>query len=159
MEYTEILSDIRKILRSVKLESKRIEKDFGISIPQLLALIHLNNQPEYQSTHKQLAEKLNLNASTLTGIINRLEKKNLVARLPKKGDKRITYITLTTKGVDLLDKSPNLMQERLLKKLNEASEEEIRQIKKSLQTLIDFLGISEIDSAPFLTLDDPFVGD
>lgn len=154
MDYTDILSDIRKILRAVKMESKRIEKEFDVSIPQLLALIHLNKCKDYQSTHKELADKLNLNSSTLTGIINRLEKKNFVARLPKKGDKRVSYVTLTSNGVKLLDKSPNLLQDRFIRKLNEATEKEIVQIKNSLDILIEFLGIQEVASSPFLSIDE-----
>ena len=47
--YTEILTDIRKIVRSINLESKRIQKDFGVSIPQLLCLSYLSSCEGYQS--------------------------------------------------------------------------------------------------------------
>lgn len=68
MHYREIVTDIRKILRSINLESKRIQKEFGISIPQLLCLTRLGHEEGYQATHKQLTEYLNLNSSTVTGI-------------------------------------------------------------------------------------------
>ena len=50
------MSSVRKIVRAVNLESKRIEKNFGISIPQLLTLKYLNESPEYRSTMRNLRE-------------------------------------------------------------------------------------------------------
>lgn len=43
---------IRKIVRAVNLESKIIEKDFGLSIPELLTLKFLKNDVEFKSTFK-----------------------------------------------------------------------------------------------------------
>ena len=77
MNSLDILIKIRKIVRSLNLESKAIQKDFGLSITQLLCLSHLEKTPNYQTTHKELMELLSLNSSTVTGIINRLEKKRL----------------------------------------------------------------------------------
>ena len=54
------MSSVRKIVRAVNLESKRIEKNFGISIPQLLTLKYLNESPEYRSTMRNLREVLSL---------------------------------------------------------------------------------------------------
>ena len=56
MNYTDILTQIRKIIRSVNLESKRIEKEYGISIPQLLCLNYLNGRDDYKATHKELKD-------------------------------------------------------------------------------------------------------
>jgi len=50
--YTELMISIRKIVRAVNLESKIIEKDFGLSIPQLLTLKFLKNDIEFKSTFK-----------------------------------------------------------------------------------------------------------
>lgn len=155
MQYREIVTDIRKILRSINLESKRIQKEFGISIPQLLCLTYLGSVQAYQATHKQLTEYLNLNSSTVTGIINRLEKKGLIARLPKKGDKRTTYVALTSAGYKLLKNTPNLMHEKLARNLHKLSAAQIDQIKTSLGLLIDVLEIKDIDASPLLMVEEP----
>ncbi|MFQ3340357.1 MAG: hypothetical protein ACI9TK_000007 [Flavobacteriaceae bacterium] len=62
--YTGLMISIRKIVRAVNLESKIIEKDFGLSIPQLFTLKFLKNDVEFKSTMKLLKEHLSLNAST-----------------------------------------------------------------------------------------------
>jgi hypothetical protein len=47
-KYSEVMISVRKIVRAINLESKRVEKNLGISIPQLLTLKHLNEQPDYK---------------------------------------------------------------------------------------------------------------
>lgn len=155
MDYREIVTDIRRILRSINLESKRIQKDFGISIPQLLCLTFLGKENAYQATHKQVTEYLNLNSSTVTGIINRLEKKGLIARLPKAGDRRTTYVALTSAGYKLLKSTPNLLQDKLDRNLHKLSPSQINQIQQSLALLIDVLEIKDVDASPLLTVEEP----
>ena len=154
MDYTEILIKIRRIVRSMNLESKKIQKEYGVSIPQVLCLNYLNGCDDFQSTHKEIRNYLNLNSSTVTGIIDRLEKKGLVARLPKKEDKRTTYISLTSLGAKLLDKIPALLHERLSVKLEKLPKEKINELDDALNVLTYYLDISEVDASPMITIED-----
>src|SRR5210317_1859609 len=113
MKYMDILIQMRKINRSINLESKRIEKELGISIPQLLVLEILNACPDFKATSKYIKEKINLNASTVSGIIYRLELKALVARLPNLQDKRVQFITLTAKAAEMLKNTPQTLQQKI----------------------------------------------
>ncbi|MCH1418377.1 MAG: hypothetical protein L7U68_07520 [Flavobacteriaceae bacterium] len=45
-KYSGIMISIRKIVSAINLESKRIEKDYGLSIPQLLTLKFLEEKAE-----------------------------------------------------------------------------------------------------------------
>src|SRR5690554_6744379 len=92
MDYRGILIRVRRIVRSINLESKKVQKDFGVSIPQILCLEYLKSSPNYQATQRAIREHLNLNSSTVTGIITRLEKHGLLARLPKSGDRKSTRL-------------------------------------------------------------------
>lgn len=152
MTSEDILISLRKIIRALNLESKRIEKEFGISIPQLLCLNFLSRSSSFQANVKELSRALNLNPSTITGIIKRLEKKGYLARLPKKLDKRVSYITLTESGAQLLQKTPQLFHEKLDKKLQSLSPDKISQIKDGLQILTEILEVNELDAAPMLTV-------
>lgn len=154
MDFTDILINIRKIVRSVNLESKRIEKDFGISIPQLLCLHFLALKPDYQSTATGIASYLNLNLSTVTGIVSRLEKKNLVARLPRSGDKRISVISITTTGLNILEKSPKLMHQQLSKKLSSLPEKQLLSMSNSLELLVQCFDLTDEHASPLITIDD-----
>ncbi len=153
MDTTDILIKIRKIVRSINLESKKIQKEYGVSIPQVLCLNYLHSSPNYQSTQGDIRKFMNLNSSTASGIINRLEAKGLIARLPKSGDKRVVKIALTSNGAKLLDKIPALLHEQLSEKLQKLDVKTLAQIKTSLEMLIELLEISELDASPLITIE------
>ncbi len=153
MRYPDIIQKIRKIVRSINLESKKIQKEYGVSIPQLLCLNYLSDQPGLCASHKEIAGFLELNSSTVTGIISRLESKSLVARLPNIVDKRSTNIAITSAGKKLMDESPDLLHNRLLLKLKNLNQEDLIQISNSLDILINHLGIQEIEASPLLTIE------
>ena len=153
MDYTQILTQLRRLIRSVNLESKRIEKEYGVSIPQLLCLKFLNERPESKASQREIGEFLSLNASTITGIVNRLQGKDLIEKMPKGPDKRINYITLTPKGLELIDHSPELMHDRVTRKLQTFSDPELVELQQSFNSLFELLDIShknpfEEDVAP-----------
>ena len=150
-KYSEIMISVRKIVRAINLESKRVEKNFGISIPQLLTLKHLKEKPDYKTTMRSLREFLSLNASTVTGIVSRLETKGYVARLPDPSDKRSTPIVLTSKGDDLIKKTNTSLHEKISKNLEALNDQEYGAIVDSFQTIINFLNIEDLDASPIIT--------
>ena len=154
MDTTEILVKIRKIVRSINLESKKIQKEYGVSIPQILCLNFLHECPNFQSTQNEIRKFLNLNSSTVSGIINRLEKKGLIARLPKSGDKRVVNIALTSSGDKLLSQIPSLLHEQLSKKLHNLSGDKLIRLEESLNMLVNMLEIQRIEASPLIAIDD-----
>jgi len=151
MDFTPVIIKVRRIVRSINLESKKVQKEYGVSIPQLLCLEYLKEAPNYQATQRVIRDHMRLNSSTMTGIINRLERKGFVARLPKSGDKRVTNIALTSNGERILKNTPDLMQKRLDMKLRSLSDTEIGKINDALDLLINMLEIEDIDASPVLT--------
>lgn len=153
MDSTDILINIRKIVRSINLESKKIQKDYGVSIPQVLCLNYLRNSENFQATQGELKKFLHLNSSTISGIIHRLETKDLIARLAKKGDKRVTSLILTAAGERLLKQIPPLMHDRLNIKLQDLNTEDLENMEKTLEQLVNILQISEMEASPVITTD------
>ena len=154
MEYIEILVKLRKIIRSINLESKKIEKELGISIPQLLVLKYLSDQIDYRAFAKDIKRYINLNASTVSGIISRLESKGLVAKSQKANDKRAIYIILTAKGAELLHKSPSTLQEKLSKRLKKLTKTQIEELDRNIELLTLIMDVEDMDAAPLLTIDE-----
>ena len=150
-KYSEIMISVRKIVRAINLESKRVEKNFGISIPQLLTLKYLKEKPDYKTTMRSLREFLSLNASTVSGIVSRLEAKGFVARLPDPADKRSTPIVLTSKGDELIKKTNVSLHEKISKNLEALNDDEYGAIVGSFQTIINFLNIEDLDASPIIT--------
>ncbi len=154
MQYLEILVKLRRVIRSINLENKKIEKEFGISIPQILVLQYLSSQPDYRASAKDIKAYIHLNASTVSGIVHRLEDKGLIARLPKAEDKRTSYVTLTAKGADLLKKSPTTLQEKLSGRLQKLSRKQITDLNKNIDLLVELMDAGEIEAAPLLAINE-----
>ncbi|MCG8574663.1 MAG: MarR family transcriptional regulator [Flavobacteriales bacterium] len=151
MKYTDVLINIRKIIRSINLESKRIEKEYGISIPQYLCLNFLSSQEDYRATAKEIGLHLNLNASTVSGIVLRLEKKGYLAKLPHQSDRRSAYIYLTALGEKIVKSIPDLLHEKLTKKLEKLSEKDLENLQDSLSLLVGFMEVEDVDASPLIT--------
>lgn len=155
MNTLDILIDIRKIVRSINIESKRIQRDFGISIPQLICLGHMHTSPQFQTTHGDLMKLLSLNSSTITGIINRLEKKGYVRRITARSDRRITIIGLTAKGRRLVERAPAALHDQLSTKLQSLPEHDHEGIRQALQIIVEAMNIQQVDAAALITGEDP----
>ena len=154
MDTTEILIKIRKIVRAINLESKKIQKEHGVSIPQVLCLGFLKESENCQSTQGEIKKFLNLNSSTVSGIINRLENKGLLARLPKSGDRRKVNIALTSQGDKLFSEIPALLHDQLSSKLRTLDIDVVKQVEFSLDKLIEMLDIGGVEASPMLTIED-----
>jgi DNA-binding MarR family transcriptional regulator len=152
LKYIEILIKLRKIIRSINLESKKVEKELGVSIPQLLVLQYLSDQLDYRAFAKDIKSYINLNASTVSGIISRLESKGLVTKVPEPNDKRAVFITLTAKGAELLHKSPITLQEKLSKRLKKLTPIQIEELNRNIALLTSIMEVEDVDAAPLLTI-------
>ena len=151
MTFIDVLIKLRKIVRSVNLESKRVEKEQGVSIPQLLCLQFLAEQEDFRTNAVKLKAFLNLNASTISGILRRLEKKGLVEKLPKISDKRVILISLTTNGMKLLQSSPITFQQKLSEKLQALPPEKLQTIIDGIDILTNIMEVDEVDASPIIT--------
>src|SRR4051794_9448277 len=89
-------------------ESRRITKhaarELGLTGPQLTVIKLLENFGDLSLS--ELSERIRAQNSTVTGIIDRMERENLVTRERSKEDRRVVYIRLTTKGRKLAEEIP-----------------------------------------------------
>ena len=76
--------------------SKRMHASFGLTGPQRVTLRVLGRRPGISAG--TLAEILRLHPSTLTGILHRLERRELVRRSHDPRDRRRTRLELTPRG-------------------------------------------------------------
>jgi MarR family transcriptional regulator, organic hydroperoxide resistance regulator len=74
---------------------------FDLTLPQAHLLRLLQFGPARTMT--SIADALACDASNVTGIVDRLETRGLIARGNAAHDRRIKTITLTTRGKDVLD--------------------------------------------------------
>ncbi|PXY29996.1 MarR family transcriptional regulator [Prauserella coralliicola] len=77
--------------------------DLGLTYPQYLVLLALWERDEL--TVKDLGRALQLDSGTLSPLLKRLEKLELVRRERRSDDERSVLVTLTAKGDDLRAKA------------------------------------------------------
>ena len=106
-----ILSSIRRIARSVDIYSHRVSQKYGVTVPQLICLLKINELGPLSI--KELAHAVNLSASVVVGIIDRLERQQHITRKRSSEDRRIVRVSLTEKSKALIANSPSPLQENL----------------------------------------------
>jgi DNA-binding MarR family transcriptional regulator len=79
--------------------SKQMATRLGVTAPQRLVVRMLGERRE--ATPGALAEILHLHPSTLTGVLQRLERNRLIRRSTAAGDRRRSHLELTPRGVQV----------------------------------------------------------
>ncbi|MEB6061383.1 MarR family transcriptional regulator [Staphylococcus pseudoxylosus] len=84
-------------------------KRYDISFPNYIVLLYIENEtPIYIKT---LCDELYLDSATISPIIKRLEKKELIRRLRTEDDERRVKVMLTTKGIKLKEEFSKISEE------------------------------------------------
>lgn len=90
------------IRAQVHAELRELAREAGLTDTQTDALWRLSRGQEM--TARRLADRLQCDASTATSMIDRLEKRGLVRRVPHPTDRRVKVIRLTAEGCALRDR-------------------------------------------------------
>jgi DNA-binding MarR family transcriptional regulator len=143
-----VLIALRQIIRSIDIRSKRLVKQFGLTGPQLLILQEIAGAGEI--TASELAKAISLSQATVTGILERLEKRNLIARRRSTSDRRRVKVSATPNGRQLLEAAPPLMQESFLEQFDRLQNWEQHMILSTLQRLVAMMDAKQIKAAPIL---------
>ncbi len=89
-------------------ESRRLTKgmaaSYGLTGPQLTVVKLLEAVGDLSLS--QLSERIRAQNSTVTGIVDRMEREGLVVRSRSKTDRRVIHIKLTPKGASLAREVP-----------------------------------------------------
>ena len=149
----EVVQALRRIIRAVDLHSRRLEEASGLTAPQLAALQEA--QREGPTSPGELARRIHLSAGTVSGILQRLERRGLVRRVPDPGDRRRRWIEVTHEGREVLLGAPALLQDRLRQALGGLEDWEQTQLLSGLQRIASMMDASELSASPHLTLTDP----
>ncbi|MCL7487302.1 MAG: MarR family transcriptional regulator [Desulfobulbaceae bacterium] len=142
----QILTALRQIAQAIDLHSRYLEKNYSITGPQLIVL-QVVRQNKMISIGKVAAE-MSLNISTVTGIVARLEKKNLLTRTRCAKDKRRFLLNLTGEGEHFLQTAPQPVQEQFLTRFEGLENWEKNMILSSLQRLVDLMQAPDSAMAP-----------
>ena len=139
---------LRRIIRAVDIHSRNLSVAHKITGPQLVCLLAVNEREP--ATASAVAREVHLSASTVVGILDRLEAKSLVRRERSATDRRVVHVWLTDAGRELVACAPSPLQDRLAEAMDELPEEELAAMAESLERIVDMMEIHHIDAAPIL---------
>lgn len=123
---------LKKLNRSFGSLITRDLVEFGITVPQGLVLKQISDGPK---TIGQLSQSIGLSYSTISGIIDRLERDGWVMRIRDDADRRVIWIQKTIKVEEIKRQIPVFQENYYTELFRDLSEQELDQIVDSLVKL------------------------
>lgn len=126
---------IEKAIKSYRQFAQRELKNAGLSITvdQWLTLNCLNENP--QITQKELAEAIFKDTASITRIIDLLVTAKYIKRNINKDDKRKSNLSITTLGLEIIDKASRIVnnyRNQALKGIGIAKEDHVKMVMKTI---------------------------
>ncbi len=131
---SEIMQSLRRVFKSIQDYSQEVSNKFGITGPQLWALKTISANEKLSLG--ELSKRMYLHPSTITGVMDRLEKKGYVLRDRGQEDRRVIKVQLTPKGKRLVRRAPNPVQGKMIYGLRKLKKEELKSIYDSVEKLV-----------------------
>lgn len=144
----EILTSIRRIVRAIELYSHSLVSQVGLTSPQLSVLKSVARLSP--ATPTAIARQLSLSQPTVSGILERLQGKNLVQRVATNGDKRMHSYDLTEQAHQQMASSPPLLQEGFLQRLSKLQDWERSMLLSALQRVANLMDVETLEAQPAL---------
>jgi DNA-binding MarR family transcriptional regulator len=148
--HEDVLIALRQIIRATDLYSRKLSKVSGLTSPQLLIMQAIAAHGEM--TMGDLANEVSLSQATVTTILDRLEKRELLGRKRGEQDKRRVYAHLTSAGLDIIKKAPTPLQDEFIERFDRLEDWEQSLILSSLQRVAAMMNAGDIDASPVLDL-------
>lgn len=146
---TQVMAALRRIIRAIDLHSRALVQRYGLTGPQLIVLKELVDMSP--QTVSALAAAVNLSQATVTGILDRLERKEMLTRERDSKDKRKVLVSPTPAAEDVLAGAPPLLQEHFTAAFDGLADWEQTQILSSLQRIVALMEAGAVEAGPILT--------
>ncbi len=143
-----ILRSLRRIVRAIDVHSRYLETQFGLTGPQLVCLRVLSARGPM--TGSELAREVALSQATISGIVERLVRRQYVSRERDPTDRRRVNIAALDAGRSLLEAAPSPLQATFAKRLAALPPENQAVIATMLEQIVGMMDAEELDAAPVL---------
>lgn len=129
----EIEKYLRKVDYIIRKKGREILNDFNITVPQFTALQILISEGDL--TIGELSQKMALACSTITDLIDRMEKSGLVVRKKDDKDKRVVRVEVQPIGYEIVQKVLDKRIDYLAEKLKGFKGEDKKFLREALESL------------------------
>jgi DNA-binding MarR family transcriptional regulator len=143
-----ILHALRRVIRAVDIYSRKLVVQHHITGPQLVCLHTLIESGPVTAT--DLAYRVQLSASTVVRILDRLESKGLIKRQRLSHDRRRVQVEVTVSGYELCIKTPYSDQHPLRRALLKLSPQEQETVTTLLERLVDLMDAQDLSAGPVI---------
>jgi DNA-binding MarR family transcriptional regulator len=126
----DLLKRINKTM--VALYTEELKK-YGLTIPQFMVIREIREEPK---TIGQISKAVDLSYSTISGIIDRLEREKLVERVRDEKDRRVVWIRKTEDVAEIFAKVDLIAGEIYQRSIVGFTDEELNGIIQSLELLV-----------------------
>lgn len=138
----DIIDNVRRIFQILNEQSKKIERETGLTGPQLWTIKAIDESSPVRVL--DLARRIYLHPATVVGILDRLETRGYLLRKRSEEDRRVVWVELTEKGKDLLSSAPEVAQGLLASGLETLGEGKLRDINHGLIQLVEIFGAQTV---------------
>lgn len=132
-ESIEVARLFQEVMHLFKHSIKKMCGDTGMSAPQGMIIGLLSKNKKMKIT--ELSNHLSLSNSTVSGMIDRLEAKEMVIRERSKDDKRVVYVSVSPNFEDMHKNFHKQLEENIEKIMSQGNKEELHKIFEGLNTL------------------------
>jgi len=139
----QIIFSIRRLIQASELYTKELNKKYQISAAQLNCILTLYEYGPLPPS--KIAQHMMVKSSTVTGVVDRLEKKGIAERMRNSPDRRVIIIQLTEAGKKLAQNAPPPIQQKIIDGLKQTEKAKIEQIVRSLNMLTDMLDVQDLE--------------
>ena len=147
VDTAEIVQGLRRIVKPLHTYSQDVRNAYGLTGQQLWALKTL--QTSGPMSAGRLAAALAVHQSSVSILIDRLEKRGLVRRSRGAHDHRVVEMELTRRGAALVADAPAAAQGRLLHALEGMPPRQVRSIRHAVDRLLQAMEASDVHARFF----------
>jgi DNA-binding MarR family transcriptional regulator len=139
----EIVNSMRQLQGGLQRQSREFIRKYGITGQQLGALRIVTQTPRISLG--ELSERMFLHISTVSGIVDRLEKKKYVTRERGRADRRVVHLQVTADGRRVIRRTPLAGMGLLVHTIDRLPAGQLGDILRGLRLLLQ---VMKIDGGP-----------
>jgi len=130
--------------RQLKYKLDKALKEFDITSAQI-SVIKVIQSSQKLITAAEIAQYLGSDRPTISGIINRLEKKRILVKVDNSQDKRSSYLQINEESNELIRKIISMSDELTLDIFSIYTEKEANQLTEMLERLLEAKLLNKIN--------------
>jgi DNA-binding MarR family transcriptional regulator len=136
------------MIHAVDLYSRQLTAACSLTGPQLACLRHVESAGAETTTG--LAAAVSLSPATVSGILDRLEARELICRERQSDDKRRVLVTLTETGRSAVRQAPPSLQEQFSAQFRALSPCRQARIEGALREVVGMMEAETLEPPPLL---------